>query len=59
LCVVIPQQSDDEYLRETFRERLKNKLKLAIIGMPITMIVKVASLAKEIEEEMPTPCRSR
>jgi hypothetical protein len=27
--------------------------------MPITMIVKVASLAKEIEEEMPTPCRSR
>jgi hypothetical protein len=27
--------------------------------MPIAMIVKVANLAKEIEEEMPTPCRSR
>jgi hypothetical protein len=59
LCVVIPQQLDDVYLRETFRERLRKKLKLAIIGMPRSTIVKVANLAKEIEEKMPTPCRSR
>jgi hypothetical protein len=46
-------------LKETFRERLKKKLKLAIIEMPKTMIVEVANLAREIEEEMPTPHKSK
>jgi hypothetical protein len=59
LCVVIPQQPDDVYLRETFKEGLKNKLKLTIIGMPNATIVEVTNLAREIEEEMPTPHRSR
>ncbi len=59
MCVVIPQQLDDVYLKETFRERLGKKFKLAIIGMPRSTIVKVANLAKEIEEKMPTPRRNR
>jgi hypothetical protein len=46
-------------LKATFRERLKKKLKLAIIGIPKTIIVEVANLVKEIEEEMPTPHKSR
>jgi hypothetical protein len=54
LCVVIPQQPNDVYLRETFRERLRKKLKLAIIGMPKATIVEVINLTREIEEEMPT-----
>ncbi len=29
LCVVIPQQPDDVYMKETFKERLKNKLKIS------------------------------
>jgi hypothetical protein len=49
LCVVIPQQLYDVYRNETFREGLKKKLKLAIIGMPKTMIVEVANFTKEIE----------
>jgi hypothetical protein len=59
LCVVIPQQPNDIYLRETFREGLRKKLKLAIIGIPGATIVEVVNFAKEIEEEMPTPHRSR
>ncbi len=55
LCVFIPQQPDDVYMRETFKEGLRKKLELAIIGMPRTTVVKVANLAREIEEEMPTP----
>ncbi len=59
LCGIIPQQLDDVYLKETLREGLRKKLKLAIIGMPRATIVKVANLAREIEENMPTTCRSR
>jgi hypothetical protein len=59
LRVIIPRQLDDVYLRETFREGLKKKLKLTNIRMPRVMIVKVANSAREIEEEMPTTCRSR
>jgi hypothetical protein len=59
LCVVIAQHPDDVYLRETFKEGLKKKLKLTIIGMPRAMIVKVANSTREIEEEMPTTCMSR
>jgi hypothetical protein len=46
-------------MRETFKEGLRKKLELAIIGMPRRTIVKVANSAREIEEEMPTPCKSR
>jgi hypothetical protein len=58
-CVVIPQQLDDVYIKETFREGLRKKLKLAIIGMTIAMIVEVANSTREIEEEMLTPHKSR
>jgi hypothetical protein len=34
LCVVIPQQLDDINLKEAFRERLRTKVKMAIIKMP-------------------------
>jgi len=40
LCVVIPQQLDAVYLKENFREGLRKKLKLAIIGMPKATIVE-------------------
>jgi len=46
-------------MKETFKERLKKKLELTIIGMPRATIVKVIDLATEIEENMPTPCKSR
>jgi hypothetical protein len=58
LCVVIPHPND-VFLKETFRKGLKKKLKLAIVGMPRAMIVKVANSTKEIENEMPTTHRSR
>jgi hypothetical protein len=59
LCVVIPQQLDAVYLKENFREGLRKKLKLAIIGMPKATIVEVANSVRKIEEEMPTPHRSK
>jgi hypothetical protein len=59
LCVIIPQQPNDVYLKETFREGLRKKLKLTIIGMPKATIVKVANSTREIKEEMLMPCRSR
>jgi hypothetical protein len=59
LCVVIPQQLDDVYLKENFREGLRKKLKLAIIGMPKATSVEVVNSVREIEEEMPTPHRSK
>jgi Cys-tRNA synthase (O-phospho-L-seryl-tRNA:Cys-tRNA synthase) len=46
-------------LKETFREGLKKKLKLAIVGMPRAMIVKVVNSTREIEKEMPITHRSR
>jgi hypothetical protein len=52
LCIVIPQQLDDVYLKKTFREGLRKKLKLAIIGMPRAMIIKVANSKREIKKEM-------
>jgi hypothetical protein len=59
LCAIIPQQPNDVYFKETLREGLRNKFKLAIIGMPKSIIVEVANSAREIEEKMPTPRRSR
>jgi hypothetical protein len=59
LCVVIPQQPNDVYLKETSREGLRKKLKLTIIGMPKAIIVEIVNSARKIKEEMPTPCRSR
>jgi hypothetical protein len=50
LTVVIPQQSKDVYLKKTFREGLRKKFKLAIIGMPMAMIIKVANSTREIEK---------
>ncbi len=52
---MIPQQLNDVYLRETFKEGLRKKLKLANIGMPRTTIIEVANFAREIEQEMLTP----
>ncbi len=59
LCVVIPQQPNDVYLRKTFREGLKKKLELTIIGMLRVTIVEVTNLAIEIEEKMFTTRKSR
>jgi hypothetical protein len=56
---MIPQQLDDVDLRETFKEGLKNKLKLASISMPRTTIIEVANFAREIEQEMLTPHKNR
>ncbi len=50
LFVVIPQL-DDVYLIETFREGLRKKLKLTIIGMPKTPIVEVVNLARELKKK--------
>ncbi len=33
LCAIIPQQPDDIYLREAFKEGLRTKVKMAIISM--------------------------
>jgi hypothetical protein len=59
LCVVIPQQLDDVYMKETFNEGLRKKLKLTIIGVPKATIVEVANSTRDIEEKMVTTCRSR
>jgi len=59
LCVVIPQQPNNVYIRKTFKEELRKKLKLAIIRMFKTTIVKIANSTREIEEEMPTKCKSK
>jgi hypothetical protein len=59
LCVVIPQQPNDVYLKETFKEGLRKKLKLAIIGLPIATIIEIVISTKEIKEKMHTPCKSR
>jgi hypothetical protein len=59
LCVVILQHPNDVYLRKTFKEGLRKKLKLTIIGMPRVTIVKVANPAREIEKKMPTPHMSK
>ncbi len=59
LCVVIPQQPNNVYIRKTFKEELRKKLKLAVIGMFRTTIVKIANSTREIEEEMPTKCKSK
>jgi hypothetical protein len=34
LCVVIPQQLNDIYLKEAFRKGLHTKVKMVIINMP-------------------------
>jgi hypothetical protein len=46
-------------LKKTFREGLRKKLKLGIIGLLIITIIEVVILAKEIKEKMHTPCKSR
>ncbi len=49
LCAIIPQQPNDVYLRKTFKEGLRKKLKLTIIGMLRAMIILVVNFVKEIE----------
>jgi hypothetical protein len=56
---MIPQQLDDVYLRETFKEGLEKQLKLTIIGMPRATIIEIANFAREIEQEMLTPHKIR
>jgi hypothetical protein len=46
-------------LKETFKEGLRKKLKLSIIGMFRATIVEVANSTKEIEKEMPSTRKSR
>jgi hypothetical protein len=46
-------------MKETFTEGLRKKLKLAIISMLRTMIVKVANSTRKFEEEMFTTHRNR
>ncbi len=53
LCVVIPQQPHDMYLRKAFGEGLKPKVKMAIISMSQSFLAKVEELAIMIKEEMP------
>jgi hypothetical protein len=50
--MVIPQRPHDIYLRKTFREGLKTKVKMAIISMPQITLVEVAKSTIMIEEEM-------
>jgi hypothetical protein len=59
LCVVMPQQPYDVHSRKTFKEGLRKKLKLAIIGMPKALIIEVANSTREIEEKMPTTHRNK
>jgi len=49
LCVIILQYPNDVYLRKTFKEGLRKKLKLTIIGMLRAMIIEVANFVMEIE----------
>jgi hypothetical protein len=53
------KQWKHETVEKTFREGLKKKLKLTIVGMPRAMIVEVANSTREIEKEMRTTHRSR
>ncbi len=52
LCVAIPQWLDDFYLEKTFKEGLRTKVKMEIIGMPRKTLAKVVELTIAIEEEM-------
>ncbi len=56
---MIPQQLDDVYLRETFKEGLRKKQKLTIIGMPRATMIEVANFAREIEQQMLTLHKNR
>ncbi len=51
LCVVIPQWSDDIYLKETFRKGLKTKRKMAIISMPQRTLAEMVESTIVLEEE--------
>jgi len=50
LCVVIPQQPNDIYLREAFREWLRFKLKMVIISMPRRTLAKLVKFTILVEE---------
>jgi hypothetical protein len=50
LCAVIPQQPHDISLREAFRERLRSKVKMAIITMSWRTLAEVVELTIMIEE---------
>jgi len=52
LCVVIPQQLDDIYFREAFREGLWTKVKMLIINMPWRTLAEVAKSAITMEEKL-------
>ncbi len=50
--MVIPQQPDDIYLREAFREGLRTKMKMAIISMLRRTLVKMAESEILVEEKL-------
>ncbi len=50
LCVVIPQWHDDIYLKETFKEGLRTKMKMAIIGVSRRTLTEVAKSVIAIEK---------
>ncbi len=51
LCAIIPQQLDDIYLREAFREGLHTKVKMVIISMPRITLTEVAKFIILVEKE--------
>ncbi len=53
LCVVIPQWSDDIYLKETLRKGLKTKVNMAIISMPQKTLAEMVESTIVWEEKMP------
>ncbi len=53
LCAIIPQQFDNIYFRETFKEGLQTKVKMHIINMPRKKLEKVTKFAITMEEELP------
>jgi hypothetical protein len=50
--VVIPQPPHDIFLRKTFREGFKTKVKMAIMSMQQKTLVQVAKLTIMIKEKM-------
>ncbi len=52
LCVVIPQQPNDIYLRETFRDGLWTRVKIVIISMPWKTLAKVTKSEIIVEEKL-------
>lgn len=50
LCAIIPQQPDDIYLCEAFREGLWTKVKMAIISTSRRTLVEIVKSTITMEE---------